>query len=67
MILTAAAATKRRTYSELASADDAHFVVLAVEVAGRWSDEALDFLRKLATARARSASKPLQQPSLIPI
>ena len=46
---------KERTYRELLRQGRARLVVLALEVGGRWSEEARSFLRLLAQARARSA------------
>ena len=45
---------KERTYPELAQAHGrARLVVVACEVGGRWSDEALSFLNSLANAKVR--------------
>ena len=45
---------KERTYPELtAPRSRARLVVLAMEVGGRWSPEALTFIRLLARAKAR--------------
>ena len=47
--------TKERRYPELTGEfGRARLVVLACETGGRWSEEAHDFLRHLAHARARS-------------
>ncbi len=50
------AARKKReqTYPELLAARRCRLVVLGFEVGGRWSEEALDFVRRLARAKARS-------------
>ena len=46
---------KERTYPELIRPGHrARLVVVAGEVAGRWSEEAASFMRQLAKARARS-------------
>ena len=45
---------KERTFPELAPRSRCRLVVLANEVGGRWSTEALVFLRLLARAKARS-------------
>ena len=36
-------------------------MVLASEVGGRWSDTSLDFVRRLAAAKAASAPPPLRE------
>ena len=53
--LAAARRRKERTYPEfVAPRSRCRLVVLATEVGGRWSTEALVFLRLLARAKARS-------------
>ena len=51
---TAARKKREQTYPELLEARRCRLVVLAFEVGGRWSDESLDFVRRLARAKARS-------------
>ena len=51
---TAARRKREQTYPELLAAGRCRLVVLAFEVGGRWSDESLDFVRRLARAKARS-------------
>ena len=51
---------KERTYPELIRAQRCRLVVLAIEVAGRWSSEAVEFVRLLARSRARSAPAHLR-------
>ena len=51
---------KEATYPELLGSDRCRLVVLGVEVGGRWSTEAADFLRLLARAKARAAPAALQ-------
>ena len=52
---------KERTYPELCERHSrARLVVLAAEVGGRWSDEAADFLKQLAKAKARGVPRVLQ-------
>ena len=46
---------KERTYPELLRAPRCRLVVLALELGGRWSPEAAEFIRHLARCRARSA------------
>ena len=46
---------KRRTYPELADSPMLSLVVLACETGGRWGDDALRFVRRLARARSQSA------------
>ena len=58
------AARKERAYPELARAHRCRLVVLAVEVGGRWSDEAASFIRSLARARALEAPARLR-PSVV--
>ena len=50
----------RRTYPELCNSGRCRLVVLGIETGGRWSAEAVTFLRLLARCRARSAPPPLQ-------
>ena len=52
---------KERTYPELCERHSrARLVVLAAEVGSRWSDEAADFLKQLAKAKARGVPRALQ-------
>ena len=46
---------KERKYHELLESRRCRLVVLAVEVGGRWSEEALQFVQMLAKAKARAA------------
>ena len=55
---------KERTYPELVGAGRCRLVVLAIEVGGRWSTEATQFLRLLAQARARATPAPLRQATI---
>ena len=56
--LTAAAQRKRRyVYPELRTAARCRLVIIALEIGGRWSDEAADFIRRVASARARRDSR----------
>ena len=55
---TIAHATRKKrhqTYPELLRASQCRLVVFALETGGRWGDEALDLLRRLARAKAREA------------
>jgi hypothetical protein len=52
--LRAARQAKERTYPELVRGNRCRLVVSAMEVGGRWSHEAAEFLRLLAQARSRS-------------
>ena len=45
---------RENTYPELLAAGRCRLVVLAFEVGGRWSEDSLDFVRRLARAKARS-------------
>ena len=50
---------KERTYPELLDRNGrVRLVVLAIELGGRWSSEASDFLKQLARAKARSVPIP---------
>ena len=52
--LTAAEQRKRRyVYPELHTAARCRLVIIALEIGGRWSEEAADFIRRAASARAR--------------
>ena len=51
---------KERAYPELMRAQRCRLVVVAIEVAGRWSSEAVEFVRLLARSRARSAPAHLR-------
>ena len=51
---------KERFYPELIRAQRCRLVVLAIEIAGRWSSEAVEFVRLLARSRARSAPAHLR-------
>ena len=52
---------KEKRYSELVDAPRCRLVVLAFEVAGRWSDEAVDFLRLLARHKAQTCPRLLRR------
>ena len=51
---------KERTYPELMRSQRCRLVVLALEVGGRWSPEASQFVRLLARCRARAVPRPLR-------
>ena len=51
---------KERRYAELLRSRRCRLVVVGIEVGGRWSDEALDFVRCLARAKARQHPRLLQ-------
>jgi len=59
--LTEARKRKVRRYPELAGAQRCKLVVAAMEVGGRWSEEAWAFLELLAHAKARSAPAILRR------
>ena len=46
---------KERTYPELLRSERCRLVVLGIELGGRWSTEAAQFIRLLARSRARAA------------
>ena len=54
------ARTKKKTYPELLQNRRCRLVVLGIEVGGRWSNEASNFIRMLANARAPSSPPSLQ-------
>ena len=58
--LAVARARKERAYPELLEARRCRLVVLGLEVGGRWSEEALTFVRLLARTKARSAPQRLR-------
>ena len=51
---------KETTYPELLASDRCRLVVVGHETGGRWSEEAADFVDKLAKAKAREAPRVLQ-------
>lgn len=51
---------KETRYPELATSTRCRLVVTAMEVGGRWSEEAYDFLTQLAAAKAAEASTALR-------
>ncbi len=51
---------KERKYGELLCSHRCRPVVLGIEVGGRWSEEALDFVRRLARAKARQHPRLLR-------
>ena len=58
--LAAARADKERTYPELTTSGRCRLVVVAIETGGRWSSEAVEFVRQLAFARAREVPSFMQ-------
>ena len=55
---------KERAYPELVHTGRCRLIVLGVEVGGRFSNEAANFVRSLAHARARSAPVHLKQATI---
>ena len=53
LVLLRAQEDKETTYPELATSGRCRFVVLAMETGGRWSEEAVDFVRQWDCAKAR--------------
>jgi len=51
---------KKRTYPELLRSARCRLVVLGIELGGRWSTEAAQFMRLLARSRARAAPQLLR-------
>ena len=56
-----ARADKEATYPELLTGR-CRLVVMAIETGGRWSSEAMDFVRQLEFAKARRGSSHMQFP-----
>ena len=54
-ILAASQRKREHTYPEFSGSRRCHLIILGLEVGGRWGEEAADFLRALAHARARTA------------
>ena len=52
---------KTRTYPELTGAGRARLVVLGIEIGGRWSEEAVTFIRLLANHKASSTPPSLRR------
>ena len=61
IVCMVAKADKERKYSELLHGDRCRLVVVALETGGRWSLEPVDFIERLAMARARDAPPNLQR------
>lgn len=59
--LHAARRAKERTDPQLQRPSKCRLAVLAVEVGGRWSEEAANFLRQLVHAKARTVAATLRQ------
>ena len=59
--LRTARGRKEATYPELLAGGRCRLVVLALEVGGRWSEEAATFVWDLAAARSRSAPSALRK------
>jgi hypothetical protein len=51
---------KERTYPELTNGSRCKLVVLALELSGRWSTEAVNFVHLPARAKAREAAELLR-------
>ena len=54
---------KERTYPELGR-NGTRLVVLGCEVGGRWNDEALDFVRRLARGKRAAQAPPILRQSM---
>ena len=52
---------KARTYPELTGAGRARLVVLGIEIGGRWSEEAVTFIRLLANHKVSSTPPSLRR------
>ena len=57
-VLVQARIDKETTYPELVASTRCLLVVVAIETGGRWSDEAVQFVRQLAQAKALPVSWP---------
>ena len=55
VLLANARGDKERKYSELMQSRRCRLIVVAISTGGRWSSEALDFIHKLAWAKAQAA------------
>ena len=55
---------KEIKYAELVDGALCHLVVVAIET-GRWSDESMNFISVLASARSRDAPQALQRPAFL--
>ena len=53
--------TKETKYRELLSSNRRHLLVMAFEVAGRWNQDSIDFLRMLAWFRSQSSPRLLRR------
>ena len=60
-VLIDARRDKERSYPELVACNRGRFVVLALDIGGRFSEETADFLKQLAWARARASPSYLQK------
>ena len=58
--LATARTRKEQKYRELLQSRRCRLVVLALEVGGRWSEEAVTFVRLLAMAKARTVPQLLR-------
>ena len=56
---------KEATYPEFTAPGRCRLVVVAIETGGRWSDEAVDFVRQLALARAREVPSFMVFPAIL--
>ena len=56
-----ARARKETKYAELLQSRRCRLVVIGMEVGGRWSEEALDFIRLLARSKARACPRLLRK------
>ena len=59
--LSNAAKRKARVYGDVVAARRCRLVVLAVEIGGRWSEEAYDFVRQLAFHKAQTVPACLRR------
>ena len=60
-----AGADKERKYAELLTGDRCRLVVVALEIGGRWSNEAIQFIDDLAAARAREAPPVMRRSAFL--
>ena len=59
-VLTQARRDKETTYPEHTTSGRCRLVVVAIETGGRWSNEAADFIKQLAFAKAREVSSSMR-------
>ena len=64
-VLVKARHDKETTYPELINSGRCRLVVVAIETGGRWSDEAVEFIRLLACAKAQEVPSYMWWPTTL--